>query len=111
MSGQPSDPTTPDEWLPPEPGRNLTPYALGAIGVLLVGGVLRVVQPSLALVLIVVVVGVMSTRHRRENRAHFEGAFVIPPLAHGFRLLQGPHTLAIDRTSIPMTRTPRWCAR
>jgi hypothetical protein len=60
-------------------------------------------------------VGLICTRASLQllvqNRAHFEGAFVIPPLAHGFRLLQGPHTLAIDRTSIPMTRTPRWCAR
>jgi hypothetical protein len=73
MSGQPPpDRTTPAEWLPPEPGRNLTPYAVGAIGVLVLGGVLRVVPPSLALVLIVVVIGVMSTRRRRENRTRFE---------------------------------------
>lgn len=35
------------------------------------------------------------------NRGNLDSTFYLPPLEHGFRLLQGPRTLANDRTSNP----------
>lgn len=54
------------------PHRNLTQYALGAIGVLVIAGYLHVIPPSLAVFLAVVVVVVMSQTRKREHRAQYE---------------------------------------
>jgi hypothetical protein len=57
---------------PPAPGWNSTPYALGAIGVLIAGGLAGIVPPSLAVLLVVVVVAAMSSTRKHANRERFE---------------------------------------
>jgi len=52
--------------------RNLTPYALGAIGILLAAAFLRIVPLGLALVLVVIVVLGMGEMRRRENKARHQ---------------------------------------
>lgn len=70
--GPPPDWKPPDEWLPPERGRNLTPYALGAIGVLLAGTIVGVVSIALAVLLTVAIVAGMSVTREREKRERYE---------------------------------------
>jgi hypothetical protein len=52
--------------------RNLTPYALGAIGVLLVGSFLQVIRPGLALVFVVIVILGMGQLRSRQNKTRHE---------------------------------------
>jgi hypothetical protein len=49
--------------------RNLTPYALGAIGVVLAAGFLHFIPLGLALVFVVIVILAMGEMRSRENRA------------------------------------------
>jgi hypothetical protein len=52
--------------------QNLTPYALAAIGIVLVAAFLRVVPLGLALVFVVIVILGMGELRRRENKARHE---------------------------------------
>ena len=56
----------------PAPGRNSTAYALAAIGAIIIGGLVGAVPPSLAVFVIVIVVAVMGSTRKRENRARFD---------------------------------------
>jgi hypothetical protein len=52
--------------------QNLTPYALGAIGIVLVAAFLSVVPLGLALVFVVIVILGMGEMRSRENKARHE---------------------------------------
>ena len=53
-------------------GWNPTPYALVAIGMVIIGACVGVVPPALAVFLVVIVVAMMSSTRKRENRARFD---------------------------------------
>jgi hypothetical protein len=59
------------KWKPP-PDWNSTPYALSAIGVLVVAGFVGIVPLPLAVFLVVVVVAAMSSTRKRANRERFD---------------------------------------
>ena len=53
----------------PKPGWNPTPYALAAIGILIVGTGVGVIAPALAVFLVVIVVAAMSWIRKRAASA------------------------------------------